>query len=45
MDLDAVADQLLGELAHVPGEATFDDRRVLPAEDQDARRAHGAKGH
>jgi hypothetical protein len=40
--LDAVADELLGELAHMPRQATFDDRRVLPAQDQDA---HGAAGH
>ena len=38
-------DELLGELAHVPREAALDDRRVLPAEDQDARRAHGGAGH
>ena len=42
VDLDAVADELLGQLAHVPGEPPFDDRRVLPAEDQDA---HCANGH
>jgi hypothetical protein len=29
----------------VPREATLDDRRVLPAEGQDARRAHGGGGH
>jgi hypothetical protein len=45
VDLDTVAHELLGELAHVPRETPFDDRRLLPAEDQDARRAHGAKGH
>ena len=42
VDLGAVADELLGELAHVAGEAALDDRGVLPAEDQDPRRAHGA---
>jgi hypothetical protein len=45
VDLDAVADELLGELAHVAGEASLHDRGVLPAEDQDAHGAHGADGH
>ena len=38
--LDALGDELLGELAHVPREAALDDRRVLPGEDQDA--VHGS---
>jgi hypothetical protein len=29
----------------VAREAALHDRRVLPAEDQDARGAHGATGH
>ena len=29
-------DQLLGQLAHVPGQTALDQRRVLPGEDQDA---------
>ena len=32
--LVAVADELLGQLAHVPREAALDDRRVLPREGQ-----------
>ena len=43
--VDAVAHELLRQLAHVAREAALDDRRVLPAEDQYARRAHGAAGH
>jgi hypothetical protein len=39
--LDAVLHELLGELAHVAGEPSLDDRRVLPAQDENAR-AHGA---
>jgi hypothetical protein len=45
MNLDAVARELLGQLAHVAREAALDDRRVLPAQDQHARRTHGAAGH
>jgi hypothetical protein len=45
VQLDAVAHELLGQLAHVAGKASLDDRRVLPAQDQDARRAHGGAGH
>ena len=44
MHLDAVAHELLGELAHVAREPALDDRWVLPAQDQHAR-AHGAAGH
>ncbi len=36
VDLDAVLDQRLGELADVACEAALDQRRVLPGEDQDA---------
>ena len=36
VDLDALLDQPLGELADVAGEAALDQRRVLPGEDQDA---------
>ena len=38
VDLDAVAHELLGELARVTGESALHDRRVLPGEDEDARR-------
>jgi hypothetical protein len=41
VDLDPVADQLLGELADVTRQATLDDRRVLPREDQDAQARRG----
>src|SRR6476619_7327829 len=34
-------DEVLGELAHVPGEAAFDDRRVFPGDQQDAHTAPG----
>ena len=34
--LVALGDELLGQLAHVPGEPAFHDRGVLPGEDQDA---------
>jgi hypothetical protein len=42
VDLDALAHELLGQLAHVTGEAALDDGRVLPREDQHAR-AHAAR--
>ena len=46
VDLVAVAHELLGQLAHVPGEAALDDRRVLPGEAEDphglAPYRHGA---
>ena len=45
MHLDPVADELLGQLAHVAREAALHDRGVLPAQDQDARRAHSGAGH
>ena len=35
VDLDALADERLGELAHVPRQPALDHRRVLPGEDQD----------
>ena len=37
VDLHVLGDQLLGELADVPGQAALHDRRVLPGQDQ---RAH-----
>jgi hypothetical protein len=40
--LDPVAHQPLGQLAHVPRQPALDHRRVLPADHQDAGRAHGA---
>jgi hypothetical protein len=39
--LGALRDELLGELAHVPGEAALHHGRVLPGEDEDA---HGRPG-
>ena len=46
VDLVAVAHELLGQLAHVPGESALDDRRVLPGEAEDphglAPYRHGA---
>ena len=36
VDLDVLADEVLGQLADVAGEAALDQRRVLPGEDQDA---------
>ena len=42
VDLGALGDELLGELAHVARQPALDDRRVLPGEDQDARR-HGKR--
>ena len=44
VDFDAEADQGLGELAHVPGEPAFDQRRVFPGDDQDSVRGHGRAG-
>ena len=41
VDLDPELDQRLGELAHVSRQATLDQRRVLPGEDQDA--GHGRR--
>jgi len=38
MHLDAVADELLGQLADVAAEAAFDHRRVLPGDEQDTHR-------
>ena len=38
--LHAAADQTLGQLDDVPGQASLDQRRVLPGEDQDA---HGTR--
>ena len=35
VDLVPVADELLGQLAHVPGEPALHDRRVLPREAED----------
>ena len=34
--VDALGGQVLGQLAHVPGEAALDQRRVLPGQDQGA---------
>ncbi len=42
LDLHALADELLGELAHMAGEATLDHGRVLPGEDERAGR-HGGR--
>ena len=38
VDLEALRDELLGQLAHVARQPALHDRRVLPGEDQDARR-------
>ncbi len=38
VDLVAVADELLGQLAHVPREAALDDRRVLPRQASESAR-------
>jgi hypothetical protein len=32
MDLNSVADQVLGELAHMTTEAALDNRRILPGD-------------
>ena len=40
---DALAHELLGQLAHVTGEATLHDGRVLPGQDQDALTHGGAR--
>jgi hypothetical protein len=37
VDVHAVGHEVLRQLAHVPRQAALDDRRVLPAQDQDAR--------
>ena len=42
VDLGALRDELLGQLAHVARQPALHDRRVLPGEDQDARR-HGRR--
>ena len=41
VDLGAAGDEVLGELADMPGEAAFDDRRVFPGDQQDAHTAPG----
>ena len=41
--LDPEIDQALGELADVPGQAAFDQRRVLPGKDEDSAQVKGLR--